>query len=153
MNFLRINYIKYPLIMIGIIILCLIYMHLSGQYNQFPTGGPTAESLLMLAAPLIVWFLGIRAKKKQLKGRMSFKQGFSEAFKMSLVFGIISPFIFLIYYIIFNPGIVHKVGDVYGIMNAPSWLIIAYDMAVQFLGSLIGGVVYGSIVSFFLRNK
>lgn len=152
MDLLKQNYIKYALIMTGVIIACLVYMHLTGNYNDFSSKSPV-ETIILIGAPLVIWFLGIRAKKKELKGKLTFEQGFKEGFKMSLAFAIISPFVFLVYYLVFNPGIVISVGDAYGIMNAPFVIIIAYDLVVQFLASLIGGTVYGAIISFLIRSK
>lgn len=145
------NYMKYGLIMCGVVVFCLSLLHATGQYADFEKKSPF-EAIFILA-PFVVWFLGIRARKKELKNKMTFKQGLTEGFKISLVFAVISPFIFMFYYLLFNGEILAYVRRAYGMAGASDTIVIMVDMAVQFIGSIVMGTIAGSIISFFLKSK
>jgi uncharacterized protein YqgC (DUF456 family) len=72
---------------------------------------------------------------------------------MSLVFGIVSPFVSLFYYQFVNPEIVAFVREMYQMKDATREMVIATDMSVQFLSSIIGGTIYAAIIAFFLKSK
>jgi hypothetical protein len=146
---LKENHIKYALIMCAVIVACLIIMSASG------TGFDNKSPVLALGtfiAPFIIWYLGLKARKQQLKGKLTYKEGIAESFRISLAYGVISPFIFMIYYFI-NPAALTYVKTAYGMPTATDALIILMDMAIQFIASLIGGTVYGAILSLFLKSK
>ncbi len=84
------NHVKYALIMCGLIILCLVYMELSGN-NQSFEHNVIVQSIYALA-PVAVWFLGIRSFKKLLGGKMGWKEGVVEGFRISLVYAIVLRF-------------------------------------------------------------
>lgn len=150
-SILQKNHIKYGLIMSGILLICLTLMHVTNQYSSFEKGAPL--DTIFVLAPFVIWFLAIRAYKKELKNRMSFKQGLVQGIKISTVFGIISPIIFMLYYTLFNPGILNYVAESYGMKGAPTVAIIAVDMLVQCVGSIIMGTLYIAILSLFMRSK
>lgn len=106
----------------------------------------------MFIAPAIVWYFGIRAKKKANKGKLNFKQGITEGFKISLVYGLISPFIFLSFYIL-NPVIIDYVKKVYNMTNQSTYIVITVDMIAQFISSIAFGTVYAAIITLLLRSK
>lgn len=107
----------------------------------------------MFVAPLVVWTLGIRAKKKALKNKLSFKQGLSEGFKISLVYAAVSPFMFMAYYLFVNPEIINYVRSAYRITGATNNMVILVDMVVQFVTATLFGTIYSAIISFFLKSK
>jgi hypothetical protein len=149
MKLLQENHVKYGLIMCGLIALCLLYMYLSG--SGFDNKSPLFIFVSFIA-PAFVWYFGIREKKKLLKNKITFKQGLKEGFKISLVFGIVSPFIFLAYYFV-NPVALDYVRSTYGLTQSPTIVAILIDMAAQFISAVIFGTIYGAIISFFLKTK
>jgi hypothetical protein len=151
MKLLQKSYVKYGLLMTAVIVLCLFLMEVTGQ-NKTVEHSPYVVFFTMIA-PFIIWFFALREKKKQLKGKMSFKQGVVEGFKVSLVYAIVSPFVFLFYYCCVNPAIIPAVGAAYQLKGATNEVIIATDMAVQFIAAIIGGTIYAAILSFFLKSK
>lgn len=151
MNWLKQNYVKYALIMCAVVIVCLLLMHATGQYTDFDTQSPFQITFLL--APFIVWFLGLNARKKELKGKLTFTQGVMEGFKISLIFSIISPFIFAAYYLLINPEILKYVRTSYGMTGEADGMVIMVDMLVQFVSALILGTLYGAILSVFLKTK
>lgn len=135
--------------MCAVLAACLILMVITN------TGFDSKSPFMTIAtfiAPFIIWFLGIRAYKKILKGKMSFKQGLKEGFKISLTFGIISLFIFLVFYL-FNPSALEYAQTAYNLSGTSIQVVVMVDMLVQFFASIIFGTIYGAIISFFLKSK
>ena len=143
---------KYGLVMVGVVAVCLALMEMTGNNKTFDSKSPLLL-IYQFIAPAVVWYLGISARKKAQKGKLTFKQGLVEGFKIALVFGIVSPFVFTAYYLFINPGIVDYVANVYGLKGASTAIVIGVDMAVQFIGALIFGTIYAAIISFFLKNR
>lgn len=148
---LKRNYVRFALLMSLIVLGCLLGMLISGNYTSFEKGG-VVDTIFVLS-PLVVWFFGIRNYKKQLKNKMTFKQGFFEGMRIALVFAILSPFIFLAYYTLLNPYILAYVRDAYRMTTTNSSAVIAVDMVVQFFGTLVLGAINSSIVSFILYTR
>lgn len=153
MSLLKQNAVRYGLIMSGVIVLMLIVMQLSGHYADHFPGQSPFEMFVITVIPFVVWFFGIKSKKKLQKGKLTFKQGVLEGFKISLTFGIVSPFIFAAYYLFVNPEIVSFVRDAYGIYDASFGTVILADMISQFLFSIIFGTIYAAIISLFLKSR
>lgn len=149
MKFLSQSYVKYGLMMCGVVILCLSYMEISGNNATFDKSPLVA--FWTFIAPAIIWFFGIRAKKLSQKNKLTIKEGSLEGLKISLVFAVVSPFIFLFYYIFVNPNIMEYVRTVYGMNNAT--LAVTLDLVIQFISSIIFGGIYGAIISFFLKSR
>lgn len=151
MEFFKRNYIKYGLLMSAITAVCLMLMELTGNNESFDKS-PFATFFIFIA-PLFVWFLGIREVKKKRKGKLTFKQGLNSGFKIALTYALISPFIFLLYYIVVNPSIVAHVGEAYGLQKASTPLIIIVDMVAQVIGATIFGTAYAALIAFVLKTK
>ncbi len=149
MKIFKINYVYWAMVLNVITVLALALMELSGN-NQ----GYNPQSALFIAyqfiIPVIVWFLCIRARKKQLKNKLTFKQGMREGILLGLVFGLTSPFIFLVYYTMVNPGIVewlrHGSSD-------PTWWVIGKDMLLSLIVCFVTGLLLSPPISFLLMNK
>lgn len=152
MKLLQKNHIKYALMMTGVVVACLVLMEVTGQNKTFDHS-PFAL-LFTVIAPLIIWYAGIRAKKKQLKGKLSYKQGVLEGCKIGIAYGFISPFIFLTYYLLINPGIVAYVRTAYFMKSTtPDATVIFVDLVIQLVASVVFGTIYGLIFSLFLKSK
>lgn len=149
MELLKQNHVKYGLIMSGVTVLCLFYMHVTDQ----KPGASAGSTFLTFIAPLIVWYFGLNEKKKELKNKLTFKQGVKESFKISLTYAIISPFIFMTYYLVFNPSWIQFVREMYMMKNANDALVIGVDMLAQLISAIIGGTLYGAIIAFVLKTK
>jgi len=152
MKYLLQNHVKYGLIMSKATALFVLFMHFTGQYTNMKEKSPL-EMIFIIFVPIIVWYLGIKARKKELKGKLTFKQGFVAGVKISIVFAITSPFVFLLYYTLVNPSMIDFMKKEYMMPNATTGQIIAFDMLVQFLAALVMGSIYGAIISLFLKTK
>lgn len=151
MNLLKQSFVKYGLLMNLSILVCLAWMEISGQNESFEKN--PVFMVPQFIWPAIVLWLGIGEKKKQLNGKLNFKQGLREGFKISLVFGLTSPFVFLAYYTFFNPGIVDYAAQAYGMTGSDRSVVIMVDMLVQLIAAVIFGSIYSAVISFFLKSK
>lgn len=151
-EFLQRSYVRYGLVQSAITALCLVIMEITGQNESFDQKSPIFLLGTMLA-PFVIWYFGIKERRKELKGKLTWKEGVKQGLKISLVYAIVSPFVFLIYYVLINPSIVTNVGEAYQLTNADNTIIITVDMLVQFVAALIFGGVYAAIISFFLKSK
>lgn len=146
------NHIKYGLLISGFIAVCLLLMYFSNDYSKMQNPS-SIGGVISVIAPLVIYFLGIKAKRKELGGKLSLKQGVNESFKISLVAGLTSPFVFLIFYLFFNPGLIEYARNAYGMTGASDTVVVTVDLLVQLIGSVVFGTIFGSIISFFLKNK
>jgi len=103
--------------------------------------------------PFVIWYLGISALKKRQAGSLSWKEGFMEGFRISLVFALVSPFVFLAYYVLVNSEIVEYVREAYSLAGASDALVIGIDMIVQVVSAVLFGSVYSAIIAFVLKSK
>lgn len=151
MQLFKKNYVRFGLLMVGVLILCLLGMEIAGNNQSFEKG--SFGMIVQMLAPLVVWFLGIRAYKKAKGGFMTWKEGFKEGLRISLVFAIVSPFIFLLYYILVNPMIVEYVKTAYQMPDVSTTAVIVVDMVVQFVSAMIFGAIFSAIIALLLRTK
>ena len=143
---------RYGLAMTAFTAAWVLLMHITGQYGPEYKANPL-DLLFIVVVPLIVWYLGIKAKKEQKKGKISFQEGLKEGFQISLVYGILSPFIFGIYHVQINPARVESLKPVYGLVGVTDMHIIFVDMLVQFISAIVFGTLYAAIISYFLKSK
>lgn len=146
------NHWNYALVLSCFTIVCLVLMEVNGN-NQSFNSGAWYQVLFMTIAPAVVLFFGIRTKRAILDGVMSFKQGFREGMMISLLFGIISAFVFLSYYQWFNRGILESVRDAYGMVGASDGKVIIIDMVLQVVFALVFGAIVSSLSSLILKRS
>lgn len=151
MQLLKRNYVKHGLVMCGLIALCLFLMEVTGENTSFDKS--PFQVIFTMIAPFVVWYYGIRARKVAQGGSLTFKEGVAEGFKISLVFAIVSPFIFALYYYAVNPEIVNSVRQAYGLTDAPFAKVVSIDMFIQFISAIIFGTIYAAILSVFMKSK
>ena len=146
------SYFKFGLLMTASLIICLGLMEITGQNESFENKSPIFL-IYQFILPAVIWYLGIKTKKDGQKGKLTFKEGVREGFKISVVFALTSPFIFAAYYLFVNPPILKYVKAAYGLTGSSDHLVIIVDMAAQVFSAIIFGTIYGAIISFFLKSK
>jgi hypothetical protein len=152
MQLFKQNYVKYGLMLCAVLVICLTLMELSGNNETFDNKSPIFL-VYQFVAPAVIFYFGLKSKKKLLGGKLTFKQGLKESFKMSLVFGIVSAFIFMLYYLVINPGILDYVRTAYNLVDAPDSTVIITDMVTQVIAASIFGTIYGMVITLFLKTK
>ncbi|MDQ3099101.1 MAG: DUF4199 domain-containing protein [bacterium] len=143
--------VKYALMLCGVLVLCLIFLQLSGA-KSFDNKS-FVFVLYQFVAPAVVWYVGIKERKKQLGDKLTFKQGLRTGFNISVVFGLISPIIFVLYYLFVNPAMLEYVRGAYQMTGASNTMVILADVVGQFISAIIFGTLYAAIISLFLRTK
>lgn len=151
MNFLKNNAVKYGLALTVSIAIWITIMHM-GLYSEKKTGTTIIDYFYILI-PLIGLYFGIKEKKHMLKNKFTLKTGIWEGFYISLVYAILSPFVFYIYYIAINPESIEFAKKAYGMEQFSTKAVIFADMAVQFIFSLVTGLIFSLITSYFLARK
>lgn len=143
---------KFGLIMTVLNALYVLFMHYSGQYGPEYAVNPL-DFLFILIVPFIVWWFGIEAKKKEKKGKLSFKDGVKEGFQISLVYAVLSPFVYAFYYLVLNPQILDSLKIEYGLQGVSDLQIVFVDILAQFVSAIVFGTLYAIIISFILKTK
>jgi hypothetical protein len=130
---------------------CLGLMELTGNNRSFE--GNTYFLIVQFLIPFVIWYQGINTLKKKQAGILSWRQGFMEGFRISLVFAIVSPFVFLAYYVFVNLEILESIREAYFLTGASDALVIAVDMAVQVFSAVLFGSVYSALIALVLKSK
>jgi len=145
--------LRYALYMVGFLVLCLALMELTGNNQSF--NGGWYKAVLQTLAPIVILFLGIKNKRDMFGGVMTWKDGFKEGFGIALWFALISPIVFLLYYLLINIDIVSWVRDTYMLSTTTSTArVIGIDLIVQIVSSLVlFGVVISTIASLILKRR
>ena len=111
------------------------------------------QTVIILLAPLLLWYFGILAKKREMHGKLSFKHAVQEGYKIAWVFGVISPFAFLIYYLIYNFAAIIGIQNSAQTTTLTTHIVILVYMLVQFIASVLFGTLYGIIASTIICAK
>jgi len=109
-------------------------------------GGPTFFNVLHF----IMIFLGLKAYERE-KGEKPF---FKEAVKM----GVAIAFVFALAATLFFVGVVLVIGTRWmggepGAGTTPTWIVMVQAFAGLFLGTLILGLIYSTVIAFFVSRR
>ena len=140
--------IKYGLIITAVVVAWIVIVRLMLKVGPDSTAHVIGPLLFNLAA-IVAIFLGMRAKKKEQNGQLGFKQGLKVGMAISLVYAVSSCLFFFIQFLIAGPGLLmSEAGPVAG----PLWQVAAFAYAGLFFGSLFFGLIYSTIIAFFLAR-
>ncbi len=119
--------------------------------------GVGGESRVNLLAPIIfnvaqicAIFLGTIRRKDESGGDLSFKDGIKTGVGISFVYAATSCLFFVIEYLVAGPKLLLSEA---GAHDRPLWQIAAMAYAGLFVGSLIFGLIYSTLISFFLAKR
>ena len=99
---------------------------------------------------IIAILLGMLARKRELNGQLGFKEALKTGMAISLVYAISGCLFFMIQYLIAGPELLMTEA------NAPSrplWMVAAFAYAGLFFGSLFFGLIYSTVIAFFLAKS
>ena len=139
--------LKYGLLITLVIVVWVVVTHF--LFPLAPTSGLNllAPVLFNLAA-IIALYLGIKSRKAE--GHMTFKDGLKTGLSISLVYAISASLFFLLLLLIVGPTIMANEPRA---ENYSVWTLALRAFASMFFGSLILGLVYSTIISFFLAKR
>jgi hypothetical protein len=97
---------------------------------------------------LVMLFLGIRARRREDNDKLTLGQGISVGLAISLAYGVFACLFFLGYYLIAGSKILQNEPG----YEQPERLVLLKAYAGLFLGALIAGLIYSTVISFALRT-
>ncbi len=101
-------------------------------------------------AAICALFLGIIRRKNEANGQLSFKDGVITGLGIVLVYATASCLFFVGEYLIAGPKLLLTEP---GAAERPLWKTAVLAYAGLFFGSLIFGLVYSTLISFFLSRR
>ena len=108
--------------------------------------GPILYNLTAVAAI----FLGTIRKKAEAGGELSFKDGVKTGLGIALVYATASSLFFVLLLLVDGPRLLLSEP---GAENRPLWQTGLLAFVGLFLGSLFFGVIYSTVISFFLAKR
>jgi hypothetical protein len=106
--------------------------------------------ILFNVAQIVAIFLGMIRRKNDAGGELSFKDGLKTGIGISFVYAASTCLFFIIEYLISGPKLLLAEA---GASDRPLWQTAAMAFTGLFLGSLIFGVIYATVISFFLARR
>jgi hypothetical protein len=106
--------------------------------------------ILFNLAQIVAIYLGMKARKKELRGEMSFKEGVKTGMGISLVYAASACLFFMIEFLVAGPKLL--LSDA-GPQAGPIWQVAAIAYSALFFGSILFGLVYSTIISFFIARR
>jgi hypothetical protein len=109
-------------------------------------GPPIVFNILQFA----MIYLGLKAKEREFGDKQDFKKSIKTGVAISFVYGLTMCLFFL--------GVVSFVGTGWlasepSALSAPPALVLAQAFAGLFIGALIFGLIYSTVISFFLAKR
>lgn len=139
--------IKYGLLITLVVAVWIVLTH-------FVVPLPTSSKLNLLG-PLLFNFTAIVAiylgiKERKAESDMNFKAGIKTGIAISVVYAISACLFFLLLLLIVGPSMMANEPMA---ADSPFWKVALGAFAGLFFGSLILGLVYSTIISFFLARR
>ena len=141
--------LKYGLLITAVVVAWILIVRMGMGVSADAKANIIAPVLFNVAAILAIFF-GIRARKNELGGELSFKAGLKTGVGISLVYALSSCLFFVIEYLVAGPKLLLSEA---GPQAGPLWQVAAVAYAGLFLGSLIFGLIYSALISFFLARR
>lgn len=136
----------------GLLITLVIVIWVVLTHFVFPL--PPTSSLNLLApvifnlTAIIALYLGIKSRKAE--GEMTFKEGLKTGLSISFVYAISASLFFLLLLLLVGPSMMAAEPMA---ANYSMWMVALRAFTGMFFGSLILGLVYSTIISFFLAKR
>ena len=139
--------LKYGLLITLVIVVWVVVTHFVFPLPPTSTLNLLAPVLFNLAA-IIALYLGIKSRKAE--GEMSFKDGLKTGLSISLVYAISASLFFLLLLLVVGTSMMAAEPMA---ADLPIWKVALRAFSAMFFGSLILGLVYSTIISFFLAKR
>ena len=141
--------LKYGVLITVCIIAWVVISHLLVPDLRSPvhTIGPLVFFNLFEFAGI---YLGMVARKRESADQLQFKAGLKTGVGIAFVYGIGSCLFFFIYIAALGP---QAMGAEPGAATLPFWQVAALAFAMQFLGAVLFGLIYSTIIAFILAAR
>lgn len=141
--------VKYGLLITAVLVGWIVIVRLLMGVSADSKANVIAPILFNLAA-IVAIYLGMKARKNKLRGELSFKEGLKTGMAISLVYAVSACIFFMIEYLVAGPKLLLSEA---GPQTGPMWQVEAKAYAGLFFGSLLFGLIYSTIISFFIARR
>ena len=141
--------LKYGLLITFVVVLWIVIVRLWLGRGGGPQG-QIISGVLFNAVAILAIFLGMRERKQTLGGALTFKDGLKTGMGISLVYAISACLFFMIEFLVAGPKLLLSES---GPQTGPLWQVAAMAYAGLFLGSLLFGLIYSTLIAFFLARR
>ena len=141
--------LKYGLLITLVVVLWIVIVRLWLGLGGGPVGQICAFGLFNVVTILAI-FWGIKERKKDLNDDLSFKEAVKTGMAISLVYAISSCLFFMIEYLVAGPKLLISEA---GPQTTALWQVVVVAYAGLFFGSLIFGLIYSTLIAFFLARR
>jgi hypothetical protein len=109
-------------------------------------GGPIFFNVLHFA----MIFLGLKALEREKGEKPFFKEAVKTGVSIAFVFALTSTLFFIAVVLLIGT---RWMGGEPGAANAPTWILMVQAFAGLFLGTMIFGLIYSTVISFFIARR
>ena len=141
--------LKYGLLITAVVVAWIVVVRFVMNIGPDSKANVIAPILFNLAAIVAILF-AMKARKKELGGDLSFKEGLKTGMGVSLVYAISACLFFMIEFLVAGPKLLMSEA---GPQVGPMWQVAALAYAGLFLGSLFFGLIYSTVISFFIARR
>ncbi len=141
--------IKYGLMITAVVVAWVIVVRFLLDVGPNSKANLISPILFNLTSILAI-LQGMRARKKELNGDLRFKEGLKTGMGISLVYALSACLFFVIEFLIAGPKLL--MADA-GPQVGPMWKIVAPAYAGLFFGSLFFGMIYSTLIAFFIARR
>lgn len=141
--------LKYGLLITAVVVAWIVVAH-----HLMGIGADSRANLiapiLFNVAQIVAILLGMSRHKSEAAGDLSFKEGLKTGVKISFVYAVSASLFFVIEYLVAGPKLLLSEA---GSQARPIWQVAVLAYAGLFFGSLVFGLIYSTMISFFLAKR
>lgn len=141
--------LKYGLLITAVVGVWVLFTHFLFPLAPESKANALGPILFNLAAIVFI-YLGIRARKEEVAGELSFKGGLTTGLSIAFVYALTSSLFFLVLLLVVGPTLMANEPLT---RTLPIWQVAIMAFAGMFLGALILGLIYSTVVSFILAKR
>ncbi|MGI9065405.1 MAG: DUF4199 family protein [Pyrinomonadaceae bacterium] len=141
--------LKYGLLITVVVIAWIVVVRFLMDVGADSKANVIAPILFNVTA-IVAILQGMKARKKELNGDLSFKEGLKTGMGISLVYAISACLFFMIEFLVAGPKLLLSEA---GPQVGPMWQVAALAYAGLFFGSLLFGLIYSTVIAFFIARR
>jgi hypothetical protein len=141
--------LKYGLLITAVVIAWVLIVRLGMGIGPESKTNILAPILFNVTA-IVAIFLGMRARKRELNGRLGFKDGIKTGMGIALVYAVSACLFFMVEYLVAGPELLLSEGNP---QNRPLWQVMVLAYAGLFFGSLFFGLIYSTVIAAFIAKS
>jgi uncharacterized protein DUF4199 len=141
--------LKYGLLITAVVVAWVVIVRLVMDVGASSRANMIAPILFNLTA-IVAIYLGMKARKNELGGDLSFKEGLKTGVGISFVYAATACLFFMIEYLLFGPKLLLSEA---GPSDVPMWQVAATAYAGLFFGSILFGLIYSTAIAFFIARR